>query len=192
MGSPSLPQPVKLFLALLSADACLLHTATARLEQSYGAVDLHSDIVLWNTSNYYRAEMGDSLLRQFVAFELLISPEEIAQIKLDTNTLESALSPIPNARSLNLDPGYVDANKLVLASTKNQGHRIYIARGIYAEVTLLYHHGTFHPFLYTYTDYRWPETHAFLQQVRKRYLEQTRQQRQRSGKTDPTKRPIFS
>ena len=93
----------------------------------------------------------------------------------------SVVPPTPSSptspRRVNLDPGYLDATKLVLASTKNQAHRLYLSQGIYAEVTLLYHHGAFHPFVYTYADYRWPETHAFLRRVRTRYLEQMRKQR---------------
>jgi hypothetical protein len=96
---------------------------------------------------------------------------------LETNALELSLSAAASpssARRVNLDPGYLDATKLVLASTKNQAHRLYLSQGIYAEVTLLYHHKAFHPFIYTYEDYRWPETHTFLQRVRKQYLEQLR------------------
>lgn len=176
MGLPTLPPPVKLLVALLSADPTLFATTVTQLEQSYGPADLESDIFPWNMTNYYRAEMGEDLLRKFISFAHLISPEDMTGIKLATNDLEMAFaSPsAPNTRRINLDPGYLDASKLVLASTKNQAHRIYLAHGIYAEVTLLFHHGTFHPFVYTYADYRWPETHAFLRQVRMRYVEQLR------------------
>jgi len=179
MGTPTPPPPVKLFIALLSADPNLFAAAANHLERLYGPIDLESDAFPWNTTNYYREEMGENLLRKFVSCERLISPEELVRIKLATNELEwllsSAPSP-PSPRHVNLDPGYLDATKLVLASTKNQAHRLYLSQGIYAEVTLLYHHGAFQPFVYTYTDYRWPETHAFLRQVRRRYLDQLRKQ----------------
>jgi hypothetical protein len=76
---------------------------------------------------------------------------------------------------VNLDPGYLDAFKVVLASTKNASQRVYLQSGIYAEVTLLYHHGGFHRLEYTYADYVWPETIAFFTQLRARYLTQLRQ-----------------
>jgi len=174
MGIPTPPQPVKLLVALLSAGPELFATATSQLQQSYGPVDVESEVFPWNTTDYYREEMGENLLRKFVTFERLISPEELVRIKLATNTVELALTSASSARRVNLDPGYLDASKLVLASTKNQAHRLYLSQGIYAEVTLLYHHGAFHPFIYTYADYRWPETHAFLRQVRTRYLQQLR------------------
>lgn len=179
MGTPTLPQPVKLFIALLSADPALHALAVTQLEQLYGPTDVKSEVFPWNTTDYYRAEMGENLLRKFVTFERLISPEELVRIKLETNSLELSLSTASSPESprrVNLDPGYLDATKLVLASTKNQAHRLYLSQGIYAEVTLLYHHGAFHPFLYTYADYRWPETHTFLRDVRTRYLGQLRKQ----------------
>jgi hypothetical protein len=180
MGTPTLPPPVKLIIGLLSPDIALFTQATAKLQEAYGSIDVESAVFPWNTTNYYREEMGEHLSRKFVAFEPLVSPEVLVRIKLETNILEGMLSGITSPstpRRVNLDPGYLDATKLVLASTKNQAHRIYLAQGIYAEVTLLYHHGEFHPFLYTYTDYRWPETHEFLRRVRSRYLEQLRTRR---------------
>jgi len=180
MGLPTPPLPVRLLVALLSAEHDLLTEAGKALKSSYGQIDLVSEVLPWNTTNYYREEMGANLLRQFVSFSELISPEDLIRIKLETNTLELTLSDATteeSPRRVNLDPGYLDATKLVLASTKNQAHRLYLSQGIYAEVTLLYHHKTFHPFIYTYEDYRWPETHAFLRQARKRYLEQMRKER---------------
>ncbi|MBI3756628.1 MAG: DUF4416 family protein [Deltaproteobacteria bacterium] len=171
---------MKLLIALLAAEPELLASATTQLQQDYGTVDLESEVFPWNTTDYYQAEMGNNLLRRFLTFEPLISPEELVRIKLETNARELTLSSAASAaspRHINLDPGYIDATKLVLASTKDQAHRLYLSQGIYAEVTLLYHHKAFHPFLYTYEDYRWPETHAFLTQARKRYLEQLRAQR---------------
>lgn len=166
-------------MALLAAGPELFTSTADQLQHTYGAIDLVSETFAWDTTDYYRAEMGDNLLRRFLTFEPLISPEELVRIKLETNAHELTLSSAPSTsgpRRINLDPGYIDATKLVLASTKGQAHRLYLSQGIYAEVTLLYHHKAFHPFLYTYEDYRWPETHAFLQQVRKRYLEQLRTQ----------------
>jgi hypothetical protein len=177
MGIPTPPQPVKLFVALLAADPDLFGITARHLQCSYGPMDLESAVFPWNTTDYYREEMGENLLRKFVSCERLISPEDLVRIKLETNTMELALSSAPSpsfSRRVNIDPGYLDATKLVLASTKHQAHRLYLSQGIYAEVTLLYHHGAFHPFLYTYADYRWPETHEFLRRVRTRYLEQLR------------------
>ena len=121
--------------------------------------------------------MGKSLFRQFISFEELVGPDKIVHFKRKTNRMELAFSSErvgSPARNVNIDPGYIDTGKLVLASTKAQAHRIYIGQGVYAEVTLLYHHGSYHPFIYTYEDYRGPCTIGFFIQVRKKFLQQKR------------------
>jgi hypothetical protein len=177
MGLPTPAKPVKLFVALLTNDQTLFTDSVTELQALYGPVDLESEIFPWEMTTYYRKEMGEHLQRKFVTFATLIAPETLADIKLATNTLETSLSggesPV-SPRRVNIDPGYVDATKLVLASAKDQAHRIYLSQGIYAEVTLLYYHGEFHPFIYTYPDYQWPETHAFLRRTQSRYREQLR------------------
>jgi hypothetical protein len=177
MGLPTPPKPVKLFVALLSNDPALFVLSVSQLQSFYGPVDLESEIFPWNMTEYYREEMGDNLLRKFVTFEGLIAPDALASIKLVTNALEISLSSgdsPTSPRHVNIDPGYVDATKLVLASAKDHAHRLYLAHGIYAEVTLLYYHGEFHPFVYTYPDYQWPKTQAFLRRVQKQYRDQLR------------------
>ncbi len=178
MGTPSLPQPVKLLMGLLAADTALFAQTAARLEAAYGRIDLESAVFPWETTDYYRAEMGSRLLRRFVTFAQLIMPEDLIRLKREANELEYTFAAPPgpaSPRRVNIDPGYIDTTKLVLASTKAQAHRLYLSRGIYAEVTLLYHHTAYHPFVYTYADYRWPETHAFLKQARAKYLKQLRE-----------------
>ncbi len=172
----SSPAPARLFIGLLTAEPVLFATAERVLEPAYGPVDFRSEVFRWDMSRYYEREMGAGLLRRFVSFERLVSPAALGAIKRHTNRLEQSFARPPvGTRRLNIDPGYLDATRLVLASTKDQAHRIYLAHGIYAEVTLRYHHGAFQPFDYTYTDYRWPPTHAFLKRLRTRYLEQRRQ-----------------
>ncbi len=178
MGTPTLPEPVKLLIALLAADTALFAQATTRIEAAYGRIDLESPVFPWETTDYYQTEMGGHLLRRFVTCEQLIRPEDLIRLKREANEMEYAFASPPgpsSPRRLNVDPGYIDTTKLVLASTKAQAHRIYLSQGIYAEVTLLYHHGTYQPFIYTYDDYRWSETYEFLKQARKKYLGQLRE-----------------
>src|SRR5581483_11297189 len=175
MSIPTLPKPVKLFVAILANEPGLFAQSATQLQSLYGPVDLESEIFPWDMTTYYRKEMGEPLLRRFMTFATLIAPDALANIKVATNALEVSLSggeSPTSPRRVNLDPGYVDATKLVLASAKNQAHRIYLSQGIYAEVTLLYYRGEFHPFVYTYPDYQWPETYAFLRRVQNRYREQ--------------------
>jgi hypothetical protein len=119
--------------------------------------------------------MGEGLLRRFVSFTSLASPENLASIKSQTQRLEDRYRNRAGGRRINLDPGYLDAYKVALASTKNAGQRIYLREGIYAEATLLFHTAGFHGLEYTYRDYLAPQTLAFFAELRARYLAQLRE-----------------
>jgi hypothetical protein len=119
--------------------------------------------------------MGPNLLRRIVSFKALIDPAEIARWKITTNDVESELAAeFPHApdRPVNIDPGYVAGSKMVLATTKNYTHRIYLRDGIYAEVTLRWRGGRFEPWEWTYPDYRTERYRSFFRRVRDRYMEQ--------------------
>jgi len=176
MGMPRDPQAAKYFVALLSSDADLLESVEQHLPAVLSAIDRRSDILPWTASKFYEQEMGARLWRRFVSFAALRSPESLAEIKLKTQRIEDRYrSANTHGRRVNLDPGYLDVFKVVLASTKNAGQRIYLRSGIYAEATLLYHHGGFHGLEYTYADYLWPETTAFFSELRAQYLTQLKQ-----------------
>jgi hypothetical protein len=176
MGTAREPKPAKYFVALLSPDNDLLTAADNDLSSILGEIDGRSETVPWTVSNFYEKEMGRELLRRFVSFANLRSPADLAAIKIRTRRFEDAYRAVESGgRRINLDPGYLDAYKVVLASTKNAGQRIYLGSGIYGEATLLYHDGAFHGLEYTYRDYLWPETLAFLTEARAHYLTQLRE-----------------
>jgi hypothetical protein len=177
MGVPAEPSPAKYFVALLTREPAMFDRAENKLMAVLGEVDDRSEILLWNTSRYYEQEMGSGLLRRFVSFVQLLSPERLARIKLQTQQIEEIFL-VTNerqaARRINIDPGYLERDKVVLASTKNAAHRIYLQAGIYGETTLVYQSGGYRSCQRTYPDYLWPEAIAFLTRVRGRYLEQLR------------------
>ncbi|HLN86092.1 MAG TPA: DUF4416 family protein [Candidatus Limnocylindrales bacterium] len=176
MGTPQEPKPAKYFAAFLTSDVALLPSVEDDLGAILGAIDGRSELIAWTASKYYEREMGSNLLRGFFSFAALRSPAELAALKLATQRIEQRFRyQDGNGRRVNLDPGYLDSFKVVLASTKNASQRIYLDRGIYAEATLFYHSGEFHGLPYTYADYLWPETLAFLTRLRAIYLEQLRQ-----------------
>jgi hypothetical protein len=127
--------------------------------RTYGPIDLASEVLPWENTAYYRDEMGDHIVRKFIFFERLIDPNELSRIKAFTIGLESRFAvqkgTIPQRR-INLDPGYLTEAKVVLSTTKDFAHRIYIGNSIYAEVTLRYSNSArrFVPFEHTYPDYR--------------------------------------
>jgi len=176
MARPRTPQSVKLFVGLLSGDPDLLRRAIQLVGKRWGPVDLESPVWPFEQTDYYTAEMGPHLRRCFLSFERLIAPARLPEIKLCTNALEQrladeCLSP-ECARPVNIDPGYLDLAKLILATTKDHGHRVYLDQGIYAEVTLRYAGGAWQPWPWTYPDYRQPEYHAFFDRVRSAYRAQ--------------------
>lgn len=170
MGRPRPPLPVKLIVGMLSTDGDLLRRARQLLSRAFGAVDAETELWPFEHTAYYREEMGEPLLRQFLSFADTISPERLAEIKRYTNELEASLADealaVEHPRPVNLDPGYVDLGKLVLATTKDRSHRIYISGGVYAEVTLMFTEGAWRAMPWTYPDYAEPRYHGFLATVR--------------------------
>ena len=142
MGTPADPGLVKLVVGVLAASPRLLDGARQVIAASLASIDLASAPVKWTVSTYYQREMGGEIWRQYLALEALKSAGELVALKWRTNDLEERWR-TSHGRSVNLDPGYVDLHKLVLASTKDTAHRVYIGRGIYAEATLHYAHGRF-------------------------------------------------
>lgn len=175
MGTPKPPPPVKLIASLLASSDALLVEARRALSDHFGPVDATSDVIAWDLSTYYRAEMGDAIRRQFLSFERLIAPGKLAGFKQMTNELEDAWR-TASGRQINLDPGYLAATKLVLASTKDAAHRVYLSGGTYAEATLQFSSGTFGPYPHTYPDYAAADAIAFFNRVRATYLAQLRLQ----------------
>lgn len=179
MGLIRPPHQVKLICGLIGSDPDLMNRARKMMTHAFGETDLTSDCWPFNATDYYEAEMGPDLKRWFVSFAQLISPERIAEIKRLTMEIEGRLADDclrpRDQRVVNLDPGYIDLSKLVLATTKDHAHRIYLQQGIYAEVTLQFTHGKWTPWPWTYPDYAADTYHAFFTQVRERLFEQVRE-----------------
>ena len=183
MAETAEPQPVKLIVGMLSGRRELLGEAAERLARDLGPIDLSGEVVDFDFTHYYEAEMGGGLLRQFVAFERLIDPGRLADVKHTTNAIESQFAAAASggpARPVNLDPGYVTEGKLVLASTKDFAHRVYVGGGIYAEVTLQYVHGKWVAHELTFPDYASGRYDAFLSEAR-RLLRQLLGRKERQG-----------
>lgn len=168
MGKKMISLPVKLITAIYSSDLGLLNTVEDKLIEKYGPIDLKSEIFDFNYTDYYQKEMGRGLKKIFISFEKLIEPELLPDIKILTNQIESHHLK-DNKRQVNIDPGYLTHAKLVLASTKDFTHRIYIGKGIYAEVTLYYQDKYYRSWQWTYPDYKSEISLSFFQKVRSAY-----------------------
>jgi hypothetical protein len=169
------PNPVKYVIGILASDDRSLRAAREAVASQLGPLDLVSDIWPFEKTAYYRDQTGPAILRQFAAIEQLADPGDLAEMKHRTNQIEQELAAtlaLPFPRPVNLDPGIIEPSKLVLATTKNYAHRVYIGRKMYAEVTLVFDRGAWCPLPYTYPDYRQETYLAFFSEVRVRLLQQ--------------------
>jgi hypothetical protein len=172
------PKPVKLLIGILAADDIALKAALEACITEFGKADLTSEIFPFDKTEYYKDQSGPDIVRQFVTIKELIEPGRLAQIKHETNRIEQELAQSlegPYPRPVNLDPGYMEPSKLVLASTKNFSHRIYIGDNMYAEITLRFDKGKWVDYFHTFPDFKDNRYHEFLSEVRERLVGQLRQ-----------------
>lgn len=177
MGSIRPVKPVKYFCGIIGTNADIISRAREELVNLMGKIDQESELIPFDFTNYYTEEMGSGLIRQFVSFHELMSPAKLAEIKLSTNLIEDkfATKTAGNIhRAVNLDPGYITASNLILATTKDFSHRVYIGEGIYAEVTLNFKKSGCVFFDWTYPDFKSGKYLGFFQELRRRYMDTTR------------------
>jgi Domain of unknown function (DUF4416) len=165
MGSASDFPREKLIIPVLFSDESSLKSAVGSLVRRYGATDYRSPELPFTYSGYYNREMGTEIRRVFLGFEELVDPSRLWRVKRYTNSLERRFT-AAGGRRVNLDPGLLDLNRLLLATTKHAGHRIPLRQGIYAEITLHYRRGRFEPLPWTYPDYRSREYQEILLELR--------------------------
>lgn len=163
---------VKLIMGFIFKEEDILNKAKLYLENRFGKIDFESKALPFRYTAYYEKEFGSDLKRKFVTFQKLIFPENLATIKIATNMIEDRLSTSKGCRLINIDPGYIDLAKLILASTKDYKHRIYLKQGIFAEVTLFYQKGSFRSWQWSYPDYRTSEYVAIFNHIRGIYAQQ--------------------
>lgn len=176
VGQIKPPSFVKLIFGVITANTNLLKAVYLKLEKRFGEIDFASELVPFDYTVYYEQEMGSELQRQFISFNRLASPGELAAAKYFSNSVERDFAENQTARRLvNLDPGYISAAKLVLASTKDHAHRIHLEGGIYAENTLKFRNKTFQPWEWTYPDYRTPVYIEIFNHIRQIYLQQLKE-----------------
>jgi len=174
MGQINAPQPVLLILAAFSRHKQAFTWAFEQATAAWGPVAMTSPRFDFSETDYYEPTMGPGLSKQFWAFETFIDPARLSEIKQQTNHWEASYAQLDQhaeRRPLNLDPGYLTLAKLVLASTKDHAHRMYLNQGIYAEVTLRFQHHRWRAWDWTFPDYRRSDYHEFFSQCRE-YIQQ--------------------
>ena len=170
---------VKLICGMISARADLFDHAAESLADAFGPIDLTSETMPFDMTDYYDEQMGRPLLRRFVSFAEPVSPAVLADAKLRTNAIEAEFAArrgenLP--RPINLDPGYIAPSRLVLGSMKDFSHRIYLRDGVYAEVTLMFRKGLWEALGWTFPDYASGRYDAFLTAARGSLARRERQE----------------
>ena len=173
MGTPRQPEPVKLFIGIMYQNTVSIEKIEARLEEKFGPREFSTGPVPFSWTDYYEKEMGKDLLKAFYCYKKVIDRDDLPAIKLSTNALERDYVEQGN-RKVNIDPGYLSRDKLVLASTKDFFHRLYLADGIYGEVTLHFRRDVFRYFSWTYPDYKEAAVHEMLKKARESLIEEIR------------------
>jgi hypothetical protein len=169
MSIPGQPRPAKVLVGLLMKDRALFQPAIESLTDGLGPIDFIGPWWQFNYTAYYRAEMGTPLFRRMIAYKHLMGQECLADIKVFCNQIEDRFRQ-SDRRRINIDPGYLSQERLVLATGKNFAHRIYLREGIFADLTLIYRRGRFQALPWTYPDYADQPLIGFLTKARRKYV----------------------
>ena len=167
--------PVKYFSALCFVAELHIDSILARLETLFGKIDHRSPVYNFDSfTDYYTPEMGRNLKKMFVSFEPLYPPERLVEFKRQTNRMETEYAGKSGQRRINVDPGYLTDAKIVLATTKDYSHRLYLGQGIYGDVHLHYKNKQYQAQPWTYPDYSQPLALDFFYSIRILFREQNK------------------
>jgi len=161
--------PVKPVCAVTYVKTVPITELVMQLETILGTVDDRSEIYPFSFTSYYSDEMGKDLMKQFLSFNPCVHPKTLPGIKRKTNDLEEIWSK-QGKRQVNCDPGYLTGSKLVLASTKDFAHRIFLGDGVYGDLQLQFRHNKFWPEAWTFPDYQTDLALTFFTRVRSRFV----------------------
>ena len=169
-------EPEKLILGVIYSDEKVFEEAMKIIKDEFGEIDAASEGFSFSEefSDYYDEELGGEGMRVIYSFERLVDASLQAEIKERTNEIEAMFS-VDGNRKINLDPGFINHGRLMLATTKNAGFRIPLKNGIYTELTLFFARGGWHKFPWSYRDYQSERVQSFLTAVRKKYLSQRKE-----------------
>ncbi len=171
----ALADKVKLFTGIIFSGDELNPSVIFSLEKFLGKTDYKSPPIPFDVTDYYSREMGNDLKRIFLSFEKLINPQDITDIKIRTDEIELKYTDL-TGRKVNIDPGYMDYYKVVLASKKMGGQKIYLNKGVWADITLLYEKGTFKPLDWGFPDFKSGVYNDILCHIRKTYKGQRKKE----------------
>jgi hypothetical protein len=178
MGEPKEPSPARLFMSLIASEDDLFRQGMEDLCLNFGEFDFISERLPFDFTDYYAEEMGEKLFRHFITFGPFIKMIQLPDIKEKTDHLEKKYSKPDGNRRINIDPGYLCLEHVILATTKGYTHRPYLRNGIYADLTLVYRNKSYQPLEWTYPDYRQEKVIRLFNEFRKKYVEDLKRRSQ--------------
>lgn len=165
---PKFPEPARLILSILTPDKGIVDQAAPAIVESLGAVEEEIGPISFEFTSYYDKEMGSGICRWIWVFTDLVDRADLAEIKCLTNKIEQTYT-IEGNRRFNLDPGLITLGNFVLATGKDNAHRVYLREGIFADLTLIFEGGTYRPLAWTYPDYSDTQLIGILNRLRQDY-----------------------
>lgn len=168
MSIPGIPESARVIVSVLASEESALDRAKSSLIEDLGPTAEEVGPISFDFTSYYDSELGEGIRRWLWAFRDLVDRSTLSDIKRLTNRIEQTYT-VDGKRRFNLDPGLMTLGNFVLATGKNNAHRIYLRDGIFADLTLIYRSGTFRPLEWTYPDYAADELISILNSFREHY-----------------------
>ncbi len=165
MSSPHQKEKAVLLISLMYSQKEILPAIIAALEKSFGGIRHRSEEIKFDFTSFYENEFGRNLRKVYLLFERSFDIENLSDAKLLCHGLEKKYS-INEKRTMNIDPGYMTKNSVVLASFKPRPHRIYLREGAYADLQLVFENKGWKGFPWTFSDIKSREVSLFLTQGR--------------------------
>jgi hypothetical protein len=156
-------------MSIISSSRDALADALIPLEHRFGKVLGETDEFPCSRADDYREEMGENIRRRLFGFEPLVARGSLPEVKQACLKIEARFGDRVDDflfRTVNLDPGLLTPEKLVMAYGVDRAHRIYLGQGVHAETALIYSRGRFTRLPWTDADLCHPESIAFLERVR--------------------------
>jgi hypothetical protein len=160
-------------LGVLGRDLEAMRAAAEAFAAPLEGIALWGDPLPFDQTTYYEAELGAGLTRFYCAAARLVPPETLPDLKRAAWDLEQQLG-AGRRRTVNLDPGYLDASKVVLASFKAGPQKLHLGGGVWADPVLHYGDGAWRPLPWTFPDLKGSEHHGFFAGARRAYLARLR------------------
>jgi len=171
MARAQKPPKGRLIVSIIYNSMDGLSDALKLLEKQFGRVQCET-IEISYASKDYTEEMGERLQRRFYSFEKMVERDRLPEIKALCHKIEKQFGDLVRDyafRTVNIDPGILTPDNVVMASHREFNHRIYLGEGVFGELTLVYSRGRFVRLAWTPAEFCEGEAIDFFLRVRESF-----------------------